>query len=211
MRLCLVGAMVVVIAVAGCTSARGGSPTAQPGTTGSTNGDADPSTSTSPSNDQTYGAPRVANALDASKFLTEPCAVLSQTQLATFGVSRPGKPDTDSEIAKRVGPDCVWHADPEVNSTIGVGFLTGNKHGLSDTYRGRDRFDYFDETSVDGYPAVFADGIDGRASGVCNITVGISDTLTFSASEDGGRKGQGSCDRAMQVATAVIATLKASA
>jgi len=61
---------------------------------------------------------------------------------------------------------------------------------------------------VDGYPGVFAGLDDGRAQGSCDIAVGISDTLTFRASEQGGRKGQGSCDRAKQVAAAVIATLK---
>jgi hypothetical protein len=192
---------VVAATLVGCSTAQEGQPI------GPSNTSTEQTTSPA-SEDQTYGAPRVSNSLDASRFLTRPCDVLSQTQLTSFGVSRLGKPDTDSQIAKQVGPGCTWNADPEVNSTIGVGFLTGNKRGLSDTYRGRSQFDYFDETTVDGYPAVFADGTDGRPAGRCNITVGISDTLAFSASEQGGRKGQDSCDRAKQVAAAVIATLK---
>jgi hypothetical protein len=135
--------------------------------------------------------------------------VLTPAQLQTFGISKPGRGTTTGAIAEQVGPYCTWTADPEVDSTVGVGFITGNKHGLSDTYRGRPGFAYFEETMVDGYPAVFEEGVDGRPSGVCNITVGISDTLTFRSSEQGGRKGQGSCDRAKQVAGAVIVTLKA--
>jgi hypothetical protein len=64
---------------------------------------------------------------------------------------------------------------------------------------------------VDGYPAVFNDLSDYRPRGDCNITVGISDTLTFRAREGAGPKGQAVCDRTKQVAAAVIATLKASA
>jgi hypothetical protein len=131
--------------------------------------------------------------------------------LKDFGISQPGKPTTTGATAERAGPFCTWTADPAVNSTVGVGFLTGNKNGLSDTYRGRSRFGYFEETTVEGYPAVFNDLDDGRPSGICNITIGISDTLTFRATEQGGRKGQASCDRAKQVAASVITTLKAGA
>jgi hypothetical protein len=128
--------------------------------------------------------------------------------MKTFGISKPGEPTTTGAIAEQAGPFCTWTADSAVNSTVGVGFVTGNKHGLSDLYRGRSGFKYFEETTVDGYPAVFNDSVDGRAQGICQITVGISDTLTVRSTELGGRKGQGACDRAKQVAAAVIATVK---
>jgi hypothetical protein len=80
---------------------------------------------------------------------------------------------------------------------------------LSDTYRGRDRFKgYFEPTDVDGYPAVFNDPSDFRGSGSCNITVGISNTLAFQLSADDGKLGTKSCDRAKQVASMVIQTIK---
>jgi hypothetical protein len=128
--------------------------------------------------------------------------------MKTFGISKPGEPTTTGPTAEQAGPFCTWTADSAVNSTAGVGFITGNKQGLSDVYRGRSRFEYFEETSVAAYPAVFASLHDGRAQGACDIAVGISDTLIFRASEQGGRKGQGACDRAKQVAAAVIVTLK---
>lgn len=194
---------VTVAVLAGCTTGVAG--TAVPDS-------ADPtaSESTVPTSEpDTYGAPRVDDPLDASRFLTDPCAVLTRAQLTGFGVSKPGEPDTDSAIAVHSGPGCVWVAESEVNSVIGASFLSGNKNGLSDTYRGRDRFDgYFEPTTVDGYPAVFNDIGDGRPQGDCNITVGISDTLTFRAAEHGGRDAQGACDRATQVAAAVIQTIK---
>jgi hypothetical protein len=151
----------------------------------------------------------VAVPLDATGFLTEPCTVLSQAQLATFDVSRPGIPTTTGAVAEHAGPYCSWHAATELASTIGVGFITGNKNGLSDIYRGRDTFGYFIPTTVEGYPAVFADGSDGRESGRCSLAVGISETQLFRATEQGRLDAQGSCDRAKQVALAALATLKA--
>ncbi|MFL6141551.1 MAG: DUF3558 domain-containing protein [Labedaea sp.] len=190
--------------LAGCTTTIGGQPGAVPDLPGASSGGRPTSTTSGAAN----GAPRVARPLDATRFLSRPCDALSPAQLATFGVSAPGTPTTTGAVAEYAGPFCTWHAAPEVNSTIGIGFLTGNKNGLSDTYRGRHDFGYFEETTVDGYPAVFAEGSDSRSTGACGITVGISDTLAFDALEQGNRKGQASCDRAKQVAAAVLATLK---
>lgn len=185
---------VSTVMLAGCAAKLNGMPTAPP--------------SPSAGAGAAQAAPRVADPLDATRFLAQPCELLTPTQLATFGVTRPGMPDVDSRLAKQVGPSCLWHADPRTNSSIGVGFTLGNPNGLSDIYRVRKRYAYFVEDVVDGYPAVFHDIDDGRESGVCNISVGISDTLMFGASEQGGRKGQASCDRVKQVASAVIATLR---
>jgi hypothetical protein len=217
MRVPIVVAMAgaVAVALAGCSPAEGGQPTVAPGT--GTGPATPPSESAGsqptapPSADSTYGAPRVSDPLDASRFLARPCDVLTPAQLTTFGISKPGRPTTTGATAENAGPFCTWTADSEVNSTVGVGFITGNKHGLSDIYRGRSRFEYFEETTVEGYPAVFASLNDGRAQGVCDIGVGISDTLIFRSTEQGGRKGQGSCDRVKQVAAAVVATVKVSA
>ncbi|WP_291412908.1 DUF3558 family protein [Actinophytocola sp.] len=198
----------VLMAAGGCTSEAGGNPTPQPTTGVSESGSEEPSSeSSAPSEDETYGAPAVDTPLDATAFLTQPCAVLSQTQLAAFDVSRPGIPTTTGAVAENAGPFCTWHANPDLGSTIGVGFLTGNKNGLSDTYRGRGQFEYFEPTTVEEYPAVYASSPDLRASGDCLIVVGISDSLTFNATEQGRLDAQGSCDRALAVATAALATL----
>lgn len=201
------GVALVAVVAAGCSSAQDGSPTAVPGTTNS-----EPSSpgskSTSPSVDETYGAPRVEHPLDASRFHAQPCAVLSQAQLAKFGLSKPGVPETTGAVAENAGPFCTWTTDGQPFHGYGVGYLTGNKNGLSDTYRGQDRFKYFEATTVNGYPAVFNDLTDGRAQGQCNITVGISDTQTFRASETAPSVGKESCDGAKQVAAEVIASLK---
>jgi hypothetical protein len=152
----------------------------------------------------------VDDPLDASRFLTDPCSVLTPAQLTTFGVSQPGNADTDSEIAKAAGPICTWHADPEIDSTIGVTWQSGNKNGLADMYRMRDRWKYFEETTVEGLPAVFNDSLDNRDGGDCTISVGVSDTLTFRASETGVLDADGACARAKQVAAAAVVTIRAN-
>lgn len=203
----MVGLVAVLVAAGGCTSETGGSPTPRP-TTG-VSGSAGPSSGPSaPGEGETYGAPPVDVPLDATAFLTQPCAVLSRGQLAAFDVSRAGIAVTTGAVAEQAGPFCVWHASPERSSTIGVGFLTGNKNGLSDTYRGREGFEYFKPTTVEGYPAVYANDPDLRSSGHCLIVVGISDSLTFNASEQGRLDARGACERALAVAKAALATLK---
>lgn len=188
-------AAIAVVAVVGCTSERNGDPAARP-TTGSSE------------TSQSDGAPRVDEPLDATGFMAQPCAVLSQQQLAEFSVTRPGLPTTTGAVAENVGPFCTWHDDPDLGSTIGVGLLPGNKHGLADTYRGRAQFEHFEPTTVDGYPAVYANSPDLRSEGSCGITVGISDTLAFNASEQGQLDAEGACEKAKQVASAALATLK---
>jgi hypothetical protein len=169
-------------------------------------------TSGGQSSDPAHGAPRVEHPLDATRFIGQPCAALDQTQLATLAVQKPGIPTTSGAVAENVGPYCSWQYPVGANGSvgsIGVGFLLGNKQGLSDSYRARDEFEYFEPTTVEGYPAVFTDRSDRRQDGECNIVVGISDMLTFRSWESGRLDAQGSCDRAKQVAVAAMTTLKA--
>ena len=93
--------------------------------------------------------------------------------------------------------------------SVGVAWQVGNKNGLSDVYRVRDRWSRFEETEIDGYPAAFTNDEDPAANGYCDITVGISDTLTFTASEIGSKdRGKAVCDQAVAVAAAAIETLR---
>jgi hypothetical protein len=202
------GIAAAVVLAAGCSDKQSG--TALPATT--TGGDGTgTSTRTAPPT-STGGAPAVKDPLDASRYLSQPCAILSATTLTGLKVSRPGIPDTDSPVAKTSGPQCVWHTDDQpVGQTYGVGFLTGNKNGLSDTYRGGKKAfpGYFEPTEVNGYPAVFNDLTDDRANGSCNITVGISSSLAFRAGIEGSKDtGTRSCDLVKQLAVTVIQTLK---
>lgn len=157
----------------------------------------------------TYGAPKVGAPLDVSRFLTQPCAVLSPSQLRDFNLPSTGKPDLDSAVARNVGPACTW-LNSEAGNLVGVNFITGNPNGLDDLYRGHQQGQfrgYWTETTVEDYPAVFFDATDGRPSGRCGLAVGVTDKLAVGINEHGRLK-EKSCDRAKLVASVVVQTLK---
>jgi Protein of unknown function (DUF3558) len=200
LRVLALGVAAIAVLVGGCSAKEAGSPTGPAPTSGAGKQTGSPSTS---SGSGGGSAPKVSNPLDASKFLTQPCSSIGPDKLRSLSVSAQGEPDNSP-----VGPTCQW-IERDAGSSLEVGFLTGNKNGLADTYRGRDRFKgYFEPTQVDGYPAVFNDLRDFRGDGTCNITVGISDTLAFRTAVQDGKLGQKSCDRTKQAAAAVITTLK---
>lgn len=204
------GIAVAMVLLVSCSDKQPG--TATPVTT--TGGDSTGTSTgrTTPPSTSSGGAPAVKTPLDATKYLSQPCTILSDTTLKGLNVSKPGTPDVDGPVAKTSGPSCVWQSDDQpVGKSYGVGFLTGNKNGLGDTYRGGKKAfpGYFEPTEVGGYPAVFNDLADTRSTGTCNITVGISSSLAFRvgviADSETGTK---SCDLSKQVAAAVIQTLK---
>jgi hypothetical protein len=206
------GLATVLLLAAGCSDKQNG--TALPATGATTTNPTDVPTSerttTPPSSTGT--APRVSDPLDATKFLPQPCTALSAAALQAMNTTKPGEPDTDSAVAKSAGPSCIWTSDDKPESTVfSVGFITGNKNGLSDTYRGGKKAfpGYFEPTEVDGYPAVFNDLTDDRSNGACNLTVGISETMAFRTGIDASRDtGTRACDIAKQVAAAAIKTLR---
>ena len=159
--------------------------------------------------------PRVREPLDASRFLADPCAVLTEEQVAVHGTNPVGVPNPNAGGA---GPACLWHDDeqyPDTHIGISVGWLVVNAHGLSDTYWNRERFDdylRFDEVEVAGYPGVinYYEGDD--IHGHCAVTVGVSNSLTFMAYIQGGGSIsiEHSCDVAVQIASHVIQALKES-
>jgi hypothetical protein len=186
---------------AGCMAKQNGSPTVGSDPTGT-------STSTQ---GETYGAPRVGSPLDAARFLSQPCAVLTQRSWrALESVERVNRTRT-VRSARASGPGCLWHARPEVDSTIGMSFLTGNKNGAGGYLSGSE--------SVQVLLRKPRWRVIRRCStirvtvgphGDCNITVGdIGHACVFGLVRRAGWWGQAVCDRAKQVAAAVIATLKA--
>jgi hypothetical protein len=167
-------------------------------------------TPSTPSTLNRYGAPPVTNPLDATSFLTHPCAALTPVQLQGLDLLGPGEPDTDSSLANYSGPTCSWH-NAKANHDLGVTFMTGNKNGLADLYRGHDQGQfpgYWIETDVDGYPGVFSDLADGRKDGFCTLHVGISDTLAVLIDRHDG-VGEKSCDEARAIASLVLRTIQA--
>lgn len=204
------GGVAVVLALAGCSNSEAGTPVATdtPGGTSGTTRSPGETSATGSSN--RYGAPRVAQPLDATKFLAQPCSALTAQQLSNLNLPAQGKADTDSPIAKNSGPSCEW-INSDTATSVGLSFTTGNKNGLADLYRANKEgkwTGYWEETTVSSYPGVFHGVTDARAQGSCNLAVGVSESLTFLV-DIGGRLKEQSCDFAKQVAAAVVDTLKA--
>lgn len=183
------------------------------GTSCSTNANGIPTPATTPteesppkSNTSAETPPPVEDPLDPSGFLTQPCSVLTKSQLGALNITRPGRPTTTGGIAENVGPWCEWPAT-DLSGGISVGFITNNAEGMAKVYDTRDAFGYFEPTTVDGYPAVLADTVDLRPRGTCTVVVGISDGDTFRASERGSLSAKDACERAKQVASAALATM----
>lgn len=205
----VLAAAAALLMVAGCSDSQPGAPTAMPTAGEPTNSSVPSNEPSTPAPTNRYGAPRVASPLDATTFLTQPCAALTPQQLRDLDMPVQGKPDTDSAVAKHSGPGCGW-TNSDLANGIGVSFTTGNKNGLADLYRARGEgkwTGYWEETTVDGYPGVFHGTTDLRSRGDCALAVGISDSLAFLVSEVGQLK-EKSCDFAQQVAAAVVETLK---
>ncbi|MFC7612631.1 DUF3558 domain-containing protein [Actinokineospora soli] len=145
------------------------------------------------------------NPLKADVQLSEPCKALTSAQQQELGLEDP-RPADKSDFEK-LGPYCNWYKDDRTVTYL-VGFLTPNENGMADIYRGKEQgqWEYFEPTTVAGYPAVFGDASDRRSSGTCNIMVGIQDKLVFNAQVE--FAGDKACDMAEEAAGKVIETLK---
>jgi hypothetical protein len=118
--------------------------------------------------------------------------------------------DIDSHTTVYSGPSCSWR-NSETLVSVAISFITGNKNGLADIYRGRAQGQfpgYWVETTVDGYPGVFAGLVDGRQVGICELSVGITDPLTILVVRQD-RTGEKSCDQAKVAASMTLKTIKA--
>jgi uncharacterized protein DUF3558 len=198
----LLAIVVMALAVGGCSETTTGA-----ATTG--NSVAARPTTTPPPEDR-HEAPRVANPLDATRYLTQPCAAISAMLRQKLTIPGQGEADTTSAIG-RDSPACRWSNQATVidGESVSVAFL-GNKHGLADLYRQQEIYHdnkYWEETTVEGYPGVFHDGVDSRSAGQCTLAVGVSDALAVLVDESG-ELGMRSCERVKQVSAAVIQTLK---
>lgn len=199
-RLRAMPGVLVVVLLTACTSATVGSPTSGSTSTTSTGGGA----TSQPREPDRYGAPRVDNPLDPTRFFTDPCAIIPPAQRPSLNLSGPGKPDTTGALGSRA-PNCDWGGDQGVN----LAFLKANRNGLADLYHSNatHSWAYWEETIVEGYPAVFHGAPDQRNSGNCKIAVGLNDTLAMSV-VTGDRSGAPTCDRAKRIAAVAVKTIK---
>ncbi len=188
---------VTTTGVVGCSSGTGGTavPTTDTPTTSV------PSRSSTPSS-----APKVADPLDASKFVAAPCLSLTTSNVVSIDVTNPiSGADTDAN-----GSGCTWSG--ESGGGLSVSWVTANTNGLSDLYVKQSTYAYWQPTTIAGYPAVYGDALsDGRSQGDCVLNVGVSDHLAFFVQYTNSTKAPESCTLASQAASDVIANVKGGA
>ncbi|OXM54375.1 DUF3558 domain-containing protein [Amycolatopsis alba DSM 44262] len=194
-----VAALVLVsVAVTGCTGETPGTPTPTTGTSSAS--------SASPDDPD---VPKVATPLDASKYVGDVCKLLPAATTAELGFTEPGEPKSDTS-----NPACSWGIRGKAASLqiiLGSGNREKGMGGLAGLHKakksGQLRF-LEPGPEVDGYPTVYYGLADRRASGNCDLSVGVADDLTISAQAEGYKSEQDSCGNAQKAASAMIKTLK---
>lgn len=181
-----------LLALAGCTQQA-------PGTA---NGVSTPPSAASSSSASGAVAPAVKTPLSVSKFAADPCAALTQQQLAALGSTTPGNRND-------LPPSVACHFELGGGAGVGVTFYPTITTGLTWMYEKRAAGDYgfFEPSEVDGFPAVQMDIADLRARGNCGMAVGVSNEAFFDVHIQG-PAGRDACKAATNVAKAVLATIK---
>lgn len=184
-----------VLAVAGCSSKTGG--TANPAPT------AEPSGSESASQPAAGSAPRVPSPLNAGNITSDACATLNATGRSALSLGD-GTPRTTAN-----GPSCTFQEAADPGNQIDVTTVTANKNGLQDVYDTKANDAYFDETQVNGYPAVYAAAADDRKDGKCGLFVGVTDELAVNilAQYDNGAGATDPCAVVQKFGESMIQTL----
>lgn len=205
MRLRVALTVGLALAVSACSTRESGTPS--PSTTAS-----DPSMSTGAS--PAGRAPRVAHPLDALAFTKSTCLALTASDLVSLDLT-----GAHGRVTVTAGsPACTWQKASTTTATDvrsdAVAWLTPDTDGLSDLYAQKSTMAYFVVTSVDEYPAVYADVADLRTNGSCFLNVGVNDHLYFfvdyerNYTTSSEANAQQSCGAAEQTAAAVIRNLR---
>lgn len=152
-------------------------------------------------------APPVPAPLPTDTLLANPCGALSPDQAAQIGLTGAGKADQDE-----AGPRCQWKSATSTLNAVYISPVPANANGLSDIYANKAKDQYFQPTTIDGYPAVYADVQDTRSIGDCSLWVGVTDQLAVSVSTQIGEGPNKSnpCPVIQRVATAMVQHLQSS-
>lgn len=206
----LCAAAVMGSLAAGCDTSEQGGPVT--GTTEPLTSVASPTPNTSVQTTATLpfaGAPKVANPLDATKFMDDPCLALTSAQLTQLNVGA-------GKISKAyLGMACDW-ANPGTGGSVSLQFLSQFRQGLSAIYRANDEHKYgkFEPIGdLAGLPAVIANP-PKTSNDTCIVYIGISDDLAADLSVVESREKVGKvdpCDVAKAVGPLVVQTMKAGA
>jgi hypothetical protein len=151
----------------------------------------------------------VQNPIDTKAFESNPCSLLTKSQLAAYGVTKPGKKDP----AGGNGPACNFAPDDIKKPGFGVSVNTMSG-GFSGLERAKGQLGYFKETApINGYKAVNTDiDSNGPSQGSCSTNVAVSSNRLLEVGISSG--GTNSpyqnhmCGLTEQIAKKVIATAK---
>ncbi|MCO1580075.1 DUF3558 domain-containing protein [Crossiella sp. SN42] len=168
-----------------------------------------PTTATTSGSASQHGAPPLAQPeLDTSRFVPDPCRLLTEPQLAQLGITVAGKPEESP-----LGKACRWIATDtpaRINFSLNINTQLG---GLDQLYGRKDIFPVWQPLEVSGYPAVIADD-DDQKSGECQVNVAVSNTvlvpvgLHLKSGADKPPDFADPCPRGVKILEQVITTLK---
>lgn len=201
---------VAIVGLAGCTSPQIGAPVESSPRPETSTPTKKPTKSSDPVSDlPSHGAPKVKSPVETAKFQPDPCAIFTEDQLREYGVGA-GKLDTDP-----LGKICTWETADSGSFDLGWDVTTGR--GLSGVYHQKQtgQFTFFEPLpDIEGLPAVAVGVVDTRSAGVCSISVGVSDTVSFLVSLEQSASKQGTrspCDVAVTIAADAVKNMKAGA
>jgi hypothetical protein len=170
-----------------------------------------PSTTSTPPRPTTIAAkaPPVTDPLSTTvNFVTDPCRMLTEAQQKQFALDQARVSDIAVE-----GNSCFFRKNRDIKQAVSVTIAQDEPDGLSSRYQehASGTWNYWEPTTVDGYPALGFDATDSADlhPELCNFAIGIKDNLYFWATADDA-PGTARCSAAKEVASAVLATLKAS-
>jgi len=138
-------------------------------------------------------SPRVVSPIDPGPFTENPCRLVPEDKLASFGHVKSPQPDVNSNAAKKLlGPGCTWLAASTGEPTIGIRIHTLQAQhadtafeGLEGIYQAKKsgKIDHLQPLLLPGrpeYPAVVYGQASDINAGTCTVSVGLADDLTFS-------------------------------
>jgi Protein of unknown function (DUF3558) len=201
--------------LAGCATVTVG--TAQPGSSlhsagGADNGATGGSESAKPGPGNLYGAPRVTQPLDVTKYIKNPCSTLTTAQLHGLHLTKAGVPDQDAQ-----GSTCTFSPKYDVvyDVAFNVHFDEGQPTGLANAYW------YANGTAfttnymkrlpdIDGVPEVTEPM--QNTGGDCYIYLGATDQISFATgvtvSSSAEPQYRTACSIAQQLAKDITETMR---
>jgi hypothetical protein len=210
-RLALLVGLFSLAVLSGCTVQSQGSPRPTPASIDSPASESPPSSSEEASTGTSlpnYGAPNVEDPLEITEFVREPCRALTAEQTTELNLPTTGTAGTNA-----LGQVCEWE-NSETRGRVTIDIREKNAAGLSALYAANDNGEYgfFEELApIEGYPAVAYDISDKRPSGMCAVSVGVANDLSFAVGLRLSPNNVGAkdpCETAASVADMMMKTMK---